>query len=77
MEILEGKAIDIVTITHNRMQFACACIWSIINYTKYPFRLIVVDNGSTDGTAEWLQMMKVQGFVDELILNRTNLGIQR
>ena len=75
MEILNNKTIDIVTLTHNRMQFAAATIWSIINYTDYPYRLIVVDNGSTDGTKEWLINMKEMGFIHELILNDKNLGI--
>ena len=75
MEILDNKPIDIVTLTHNRMQFAAATIWSIINYTDYPYRIIVVDNGSTDGTKEWLIGMKAKGFIHELILNDKNLGI--
>jgi len=75
MEILDNKKIDIVTLTHNRMQFAAATIWSIINYTDYPYRIIVVDNGSTDGTREWLIKMKDMGFIHELVLNDKNLGI--
>jgi len=75
MEILKNKPIDIVIITHNRMQFAAMTIWAIINYTDYPYRLIVVDNNSGDGTKDWLVDMKKRGFIHELILNDTNKGI--
>jgi len=56
------------------------CIHSILRERELlkicgvDMKLIVVDNGSTDGTREYL---KQQVGIDELILNDTNLGISK
>ncbi len=46
--------VDIVMVTFNRLDFTKQAIDSIYKRTKRPFRLLVVDNGSTDGSKEWL-----------------------
>ena len=46
--------ISVVTLTHNRLAVLPECIEAILNNTESQFELIVVDNGSTDGTVDFL-----------------------
>jgi GT2 family glycosyltransferase/tetratricopeptide (TPR) repeat protein len=46
---------SIVIATHNQLQFTRVCLESIRFRTDEPYELIVVDNGSTDGTVEYLR----------------------
>ncbi|MGB9499906.1 MAG: glycosyltransferase [Dissulfuribacterales bacterium] len=47
--------VSIIMLTFNELQYTKKCIKSIFKHTKEPFELIVVDNGSTDGTVEYLE----------------------
>ena len=46
---------SIVIVTHNQLEYTRQCLDSIIRLTDEPYELIVVDNGSTDGTVEYLR----------------------
>ena len=48
---------SIVIVTYNQIEFTRQCLDSIRLLTDEPYELIVVDNGSTDGTVEYLQAM--------------------
>jgi len=50
-----SKLTSIVILTHNQLEYTKKCIESIFTHTKEPFELIVVDNGSADGTVEYLE----------------------
>jgi GT2 family glycosyltransferase len=61
---------SIIVVTHNQLRFTCECLASIQENTGEPYELIVVDNGSTDGTLPYLQSLpNVQ-----LIANAHNRG---
>lgn len=45
--------VSIVIPAHNQLECCRQCIASIRAHTDYPHRLILVDNGSTDGVAEF------------------------
>ena len=64
--------IDICMVTFNRLGYTRRSIAYLRERTQYPFRLIVVDNGSTDGTPLYLHG---NSEVDVLYLNRANDGI--
>ena len=49
------KLVSIVIPTPGRLQLLKKCISSIYSNTSTPFEIVVVDNGSKDGTAEWLE----------------------
>ncbi len=61
---------SIIIVTYNQIRFTKQCIDSITQRTSVPYELIFVDNGSTDGTPEYLQT--VEGA--RVILNSENLG---
>ena len=43
-----------VFITHNRLELTKRAIESYLEMVTVPHSFVVVDNGSTDGTTEWL-----------------------
>jgi GT2 family glycosyltransferase len=58
---------------HNAMLYTAWCLESIDYHTPEPHEVIVVDNGSTDGTVDWVVARDRGG----LIRNRENLGFAR
>jgi len=50
----EEKLVSIVILAHNQLPYTKQCLDSIRQHTTVPYELIIVDNGSTDGTAEYL-----------------------
>ena len=70
----EVKEIDIILVTFNRLNFLKEAVKRINERTKYPHRLIIVDNASTDGTQEWLKGARLQGLLNEHIFLEENKG---
>lgn len=64
--------LSIITLTYNKLEYTKKFIESLFKYTK-DFELIIVDNGSTDGTVEYLKSLN--GI--KLILNNENLGFSK
>ncbi len=50
------------------------CINSIIKHTKY-YEIIIIDNGSTDSSVEYLQSLNIANL--KVIFNKTNLGFSK
>jgi len=65
------KQVSIIIPTHNQLTLLRSCIHSIQRFTKEgQYEIIIIDNGSTDGTHEWLQSQP-----DLLLIrNNENLG---
>jgi len=55
---LNQEPIDLVTVNFNGLDFTPKFVQSLYANTMHPFRLIVVDNQSTDGSAEWLEFAR-------------------
>lgn len=66
----DHKLTSIIILTHNGLKFTKECIRSIFQYTKEDFELVIVDNGSTDGTIEFLKTLPKA----KLIINKNNNG---
>jgi len=60
---------SIVVLTWNGLRYTKDCLESVRKHTYPDYELIVVDNGSTDGTVEWLEKRDLK-----LIRNETNRG---
>lgn len=61
--------VGLVIPLYNQVDYTRQCVESIERCTQIPYQLILVDNGSTDGTREFLQHVKAT-----VIANATNLG---
>lgn len=62
------KKVGILIVTYNRLELLKNGIESIKMQTYNDWDLIVVNNGSTDGTKEWLETQ------DVILINQENLG---
>ena len=63
------KKVGIVVVTYNRLELLKDVIESIRQQTFTDFDIVVVNNGSTDGTADWLS-----GQDDVITITQENLG---
>lgn len=61
---------SIIIPTLNALDYTKKCLASLRRHTKFPYKLIIVDNGSTDGTREWIEKQKDI----TLIKTKENLG---
>jgi GT2 family glycosyltransferase/tetratricopeptide (TPR) repeat protein/2-polyprenyl-3-methyl-5-hydroxy-6-metoxy-1,4-benzoquinol methylase len=61
---------SIIIVTWDELPYTQRCLESIRKHTPLPHEIIVVDNGSSDGTPEWLE---AQSDV-RLLRNPRNLG---
>lgn len=64
------RVTSIVIPVHNAVEYTAHCLDSIDRHTPEAHEIIVVDNGSTDGTADWL----IARDRDGLIRNSRNMG---
>ena len=58
-----------VIVTYNRLSLLKECIIAIQNQTKKLDKVIIVNNGSTDGTTKWLNDQ-----IDLHVINQENTG---
>ncbi|MBN1824239.1 MAG: glycosyltransferase family 2 protein [Endomicrobiales bacterium] len=73
-----NKTISIVMLTYNQYQDTKNCVESLDKYTKgIEYELIFVDNGSNDGTKEYLKKLEDSGRDVKAILNESNLGFSK
>ena len=72
---MHNKDLSIVIPTWNRRSLLHDCLRSIFHWTRgVGFEVVVVDNGSTDGTVEMIR----EGYPSvRVIANRENLGFSR
>ncbi len=72
--------ISVIIPTFNRRHTLNRAINSVLNQTLKPAKIIVVDDGSTDGTDEWLQLhhpsIKLISQSNCGVSSARNLGIQ-
>jgi rhamnopyranosyl-N-acetylglucosaminyl-diphospho-decaprenol beta-1,3/1,4-galactofuranosyltransferase len=64
-----NKRVAAVVVTYNRLNLLKECIEAIRNQTRKPEAIIVVNNGSTDGTELWLESQN-----DLTVYNQQNVG---
>lgn len=65
---------SLVMLALNQMEYTQECILSLFEHTPIPHELIVVDNGSTDGTPDFLKRLSARWPHVKVISNTSNLG---
>jgi glycosyltransferase involved in cell wall biosynthesis len=72
----KGK-MSIIVLNWNRLHYTKQTVESIMKKTSMPHELIFVDNGSVDGTREYLKDMENKTNADKVIyvFNDKNLGV--
>jgi len=72
-------SVSIIFPTYNGGKEPIECITSIkkLNYPKDKLEIIVVDNGSTDGSLAALRRFKIQDSRFKIIENKINLGFAK
>ncbi len=70
----DNRLVSIIILTFNQLEHTRRCLESIEKHTSMPFELVFVDNGSSDGTVDWLREQVRQHPQWKLIANDRNLG---
>ncbi|MBL39628.1 MAG: hypothetical protein CMP07_14605 [Xanthomonadales bacterium] len=67
--------VSVIILAYNNLAFSRACIRSVLKHTHYPdLEVIIVDNGSSDGSAEYFQEVCDEHRSFKLVRNEENLG---
>jgi len=68
---------SIMLVTYNRLELTKRMLKNFFETTDCAYRLIVIDNGSTDGTIEYLQKLTTNDLCQtyDFQLNKENMGI--
>lgn len=78
---VQGPLVSVIIVTYNSRAWLDECLASLSRQTYAPMEIIVVDNASEDGSAEWLAenhpgIRLVQLASAEPLARAENLGIQ-
>ena len=65
----QQEIVSLIIPVYNQLHYTEQCLDSLYRCTDLPYEIIVVDNGSTDGTNAYLASQKVT-----VITNAVNLG---
>ncbi|GAF74759.1 unnamed protein product, partial [marine sediment metagenome] len=72
----EGPLVSIIIPTPGRDKHLRRCVNSIYSHTTTPFEVIIIDNGSEDGTFKFLEQEQWRGNFHGVRLN-ANVGFQK
>jgi len=69
-----GESASIIVVTHDNLAFTRLCLRSVLANSGEGIELIVVDNGSSDGTPSYLARLAERDARVRVLLNGTNAG---
>ena len=73
----DDQKASIVIPVYNQLAYTRDCLDSIRHCTPQPHEVIVVDNGSSDGTGECLAELVAEGWPVQVLRNEQNRGFTR
>jgi GT2 family glycosyltransferase len=68
---------SVVMVAYNNLDYTAQAIEAVLANTAPPFEFVLVDNGSSDGTAEYFMQLRDQlggGVAVQVLSNKENLG---
>jgi GT2 family glycosyltransferase len=77
-----GELISVIIVSHNSRTWLAECLPSIRDQTYGPLEAVVVDNASTDGSADWVETNYPESIVIRLeklhaFSEAINIGVER
>jgi GT2 family glycosyltransferase len=76
-----NRLVSIVIPLFNQYQVTEQCLTSILQKTDIPYELLLIDNGSTDGTKEKISRLDFRPYAHlkniQMIYNRDNVGVAK
>ncbi|MNK91363.1 N-acetylglucosaminyl-diphospho-decaprenol L-rhamnosyltransferase [compost metagenome] len=66
--------VSIVLLGYNQLAYTRLCVESVLEHSDLPFELLLIDNGSVDGTGEYFKGLASRDARVKAILNPRNLG---
>lgn len=71
--------VNITVVTFKRIECTKKCILSIIEHTKYPFHMTIIDNGSKDETNKYLYSLQnnpeYSKYINKIVFFEENIGV--
>lgn len=61
--MIDAQHVTAVVVTYNRLSLLRRCLAALCAQTVQGFTVLLVDNASTDGTAEYAQSLTMPGLV--------------
>lgn len=74
---MSKKGISVAIITHNREKLLRECLKSLVNQTKRPDEVVIIDNASKDGTDRVIASFKKQLPVQYVYSHKKGFSINR
>ena len=72
--LLSSMTIDLLFITYNRLHYTKLALSSLLADPSEQFSLTIWDNGSSDGTVEYLQTQVTDMRVKDIVFSKENVG---
>lgn len=78
-ERMSAAPVSIVVVHYNKLPYSRLCLESLLHSEPGPAQIVCVDNGSADGTVQYLKtdfpaLAQAAGVAYELIANGSNVG---
>lgn len=64
-----------LTLTRDRLPYTVRCFAALRELAGIPFKHYILDQGSADGTPDWLESERKQRRLDGVVLSPDNIGI--
>lgn len=77
LELMTQDTVDVIVVTFNRIKYFKTFVQCLRASTRHPFNLIVVDNGSQDGTRELVLKLEKEGIVWKYVFTESNLPLAK